>query len=204
MKKILTLVIIIIGCRLIQAQTAYIQVTGEPDLSVYLNNQFKGKTTVEYNGYIIENVSPGNNLIKIAKDGYTPFEETITVKSGEVFAYKVKPFTKHSVYISEQGNTGQTEQKAKVKTGKLIVQSVPIEIKISIPSIEGVDNKIKTKDEWIVDNITEGSYVIRFTYNQKIIEKTIEIKENDVYKVFINMMNGDFKTEFTRTTPKVN
>ncbi len=193
MKKILTLVIITFGSQLIQAQTAYIQVTGEPDLSVYLNNQFKGKTTVEYNGYIIENVTAGKNLIKIEKEGYTPFEETINVKAGEVFSYKVKPFTKHSVYISEQGNTGQTEKKAVVETGKLIVQSVPIEIKISIPEIEGIDNKLKTKDEWILEKVPQGNYKVIFSFNQKVIEKNITIKKDDEISVFVNMLNGDFK-----------
>ena len=178
-------------------QNAYIQVNGEPGLSVFLNSQFKGKTTVEYNGYIIENVTPGKNVIKIVKEGYTPFEETITVKSGEVFAYKVKPFTKNAVYISEQGNSGQTDKKAVIETGKLIVQSVPIEIKITMPDIEGVTNSPKTKDKWLADQISTGDYEITFTFGQKVITKTIAIEKDQVTSVFVNMLNGEFvvKTE---------
>lgn len=174
------------------AQTAYIQVYGEPDLSVYLNNDYKGKTTAELKGLIIENVTPGKNLVKIVKTGFTPYEESITVKPGEVFAYTVKPFTKHLVEISQQGHTGETDKKATVKTGKLIIQSVPIEIKISIPDIEGVDKSQKTKDEWMADKIPAGNYEIIFLWGDKVITKNVAIESEKVTGVFVNMLNGEF------------
>ena len=192
MKNTLLFVLLLVSSHLVFGQNAYIQVNGEAGLSVFLNSQFKGKTTTEFNGLIIENVIPGKNLIKVVKEGFTPFEETITVKSGEVFSYTVKPFTKHLVNISEQGNSGETDKKATIQTGKLIVQSVPIEIKITIPDIEGVDNLPKTKDKWSADKIPAGTYDITFTYNQKVISKTIEIVGNDTTSVFINMLNGEF------------
>ena len=182
-------------------QNAYIQVTGEPDLSVYLNNEYKGKTNVEYSGYIIQNVTPGKNLIKIVKDGYTPFEETITVKAGEVFAYKVKPFVKNSVFISQQGNSGHTDKKAEIATGKLIVQSLPIEIKITIPGIEGVKDNPKARDKWIADNISTGNYEVRFSFGQKVITKTVSIQKDKVTSVFVNMLNGEFEEKTDEKLP---
>ena len=195
--KLFLLIISILFTKLSIAQTSYIQVVGEPDLSVFLNNSFKAKTTAELGGCIIEQVTPGKNLIKIVKDGFTPFEETITVKPGEVLAYKVKPFTKHKVYVSQEGNTNETDKKLTVKTGKLIVQSVPIEIKITISDIDGIKNSPKTKDKWLADEIPEGAYKITFTYNQKIITKTIEILSSETTSLFINMLNGDFKSSNT-------
>jgi len=192
MKNTLLFLLLILRSHLVVGQTAYIQVNGEAGLSVYLNSQFKGKTTTEFNGLIIEGVIAGKNLIKVVKEGFTPFEETITVRSGEVFSYNVKPFTKHLVNISEQGNSGETDKKATIQTGKLIVQSVPIEIKITIPDIEGIDNLPKTKDKWSADKIPGGSYEITFTFNQKVITKTVEIVGNDTTSVFINMLNGEF------------
>jgi len=189
--------LLMLSTTILFAQNAYIEVKGEPNLSVYLNSNFKGKTTVDLGGYIIENVTPGKNLIKIVKDGFIPFEETITIKPGEVFAYKVKPFVKNQVTISESGNTGETDKKAAVETGKLVIQSVPINIKITIPSIDGVSNTTKTKDEWIVDNISEGSREVTFTYNKKIIKKSFEIIGGETTSLFINMLNGDYKTRNT-------
>lgn len=182
---------------LLLGQTAYIEVKGELDLSIYLNSKFKGKITDDAGIFIIENVTPGKNLIKIVKEGYTPFEETIIVKANEVLAYKVKPFTKHKVYVSEEGNTAETAKKATVKTGKLIVQSVPIEIKITIPDIDGINKSAKTKDKWQAEEIPVGNYKITFTYNQKVITKTIEVLSNETTSLFVNMLNGDFKASNT-------
>lgn len=199
MKKNFLFFLLMFSSTMLLGQTAYIQVNGEPDLSVFLNNKLKGKTTAanDLNGLIIENVPPGKNLIKIVKEGFIPFEETITLKPGEVFSYKVKPFVKNKVTISETGNSGETDKKATIETGKLIIQSVPINIKITIPSIEGVTNRTKTQDEWIVDNISAGSCEASFIYNKKIIKKTFEIIGGETTNVFINMMNGDFKTRNT-------
>lgn len=178
-----------------KAQNAYIQVSGESGLSVFLDSQFKGKTTAELGGYIIENVKPGSHLIKVVKDGYTPFEETISVKPGEVFSYKVKPFQKNVVTISEKGNAGETQKTVEVSKGKLIVQSVPIEVKITMPQIEGVNNMTKTKDQWIVDDIAAGRYTITFTFNNKTITKNIEITGDHETSVFVNMLNGSFTSK---------
>ena len=198
MKTILTALLLFCMASVAQSQTSYIQVNGEPGLSVFLNGDFQGKTTAELKGYIIENVTPGENLIKIVKDGYTPFEERISVRAGEVLAYKVKPFTKHLVTISEKGNNEETSKKAAVVTGKLIVQSVPIEIKITIPDIEGVTNAPKTKDEWIVENIPAANYPVSFSFNGKIINKTVPVSANEITNVFVNMLNGEVTIKNSR------
>jgi hypothetical protein len=196
MKNTILCLLLILTSSLVFGQTAYIQVNGEADLSVFLNNQFKGKTTVELKGLIIEKVTPGKNLIKVVKEGYTPYEEEITVKPGEVFAYNVKPFTKHVVNVSQQGSSGETQAKLKIETGRLIVQSVPIEIKITMPDIEGVNNSEKTKDKWLADAIPTGYYPITFSFGQKIISKTVQIKKDSITSVFVNMLNGEFTVTF--------
>ncbi|SHG73494.1 PEGA domain-containing protein [Flavobacterium fluvii] len=197
MKKLILFTFLMLSSSMMLGQNAYIQVSGEPDLSVFLNNKFKAKTTAEIGGCVIENVTPGKNLIKVVKEGYIPFEETITIKKGEVFSYKVRPFSKNTVSISENGNSGETEKKASIETGKLVIQSLPINIKITIPSIEGVTNSQKTKDEWVVDNIASGSRDVTFIFNKKIIKKSFEIIGGETTNVFINMMNGEYKTRNT-------
>ncbi|RYY99505.1 MAG: hypothetical protein EOO11_04730 [Chitinophagaceae bacterium] len=72
MRKLLFFLLVLLAAQAAWAQAAYIQVKGEPRLSVYLNDQLKGKTTAEYEGYIIGNVKPGKNLIRIVKGGYAP------------------------------------------------------------------------------------------------------------------------------------
>lgn len=197
MKKQLLFWICLVLCQLAIAQNGYIQVKGEPGLSVYLNGSFKCKTTAELKGCIIEGVTPGSNVIKVTKEGYTPYEETITVGKGEVLAYTVKPFTKHTVEISESGKSAESEKKAEVKTGKLIIQSLPIEINITIPQIEGVKDLAKTRDQWTADKIPAGSYDVSFNFNGKVITKKVTVSESNTTSVFINMLSGEFTSKNT-------
>ncbi len=196
-KYIFLSLLLLFTCSIIFGQTSFIQVNGEAGLSVLLNGGFKGKTTVEYKGLIIENLTPGKNVIKVVKAGFIPFEETINVRPGEVFAYNVQPFSKPLVTISEEGNTGETDKKAEVKTGNLVVQSVPIDITITMPKIEGIDKRPKTKDKWMVDKVPVGNYEITFSYGQKLITKTVEIQSDKLTSAFISMLSGEFsvKTE---------
>ncbi|MBB2144806.1 PEGA domain-containing protein [Pedobacter sp. LMG 31464] len=206
MKHALLFIFLTLGASKAFSQKSYIQVSGEPNLSVYLDGELKGKTTVEYQGYIIDNVSPGAHIIKVVKDGYIPFQETITVKANEVFAYKVKPFSRQGVTISEQGNAASSEKKVDIPTGKLIIQSVPIEIKITIPQVEGLKDITKTKDQWTVSDISEGSYDLQLNFGSKSITKRINILGGFTTSVFVNMISGEFtlKDPFTAKKEKEN
>lgn len=182
------------------AQTAYIQISGESDLEVYVNGQYKGLTRTEFNGLIIDNVAAGKNTIKIVKKGYVPFEETVTIQAGEVFLYKVKEFKKIVIPVYQEGNTGQTTKVESLPSGKLIIQSIPIEMKIRIESVDGVN--VKNKDQWVAEKIPEGTYEIEFESNGKKIKKSVTIYENETTKIFINMLNGEMKTEMVERETK--
>ena len=184
MKLILTSFLLVLSVSLI-SQNAYIQVEAEPGISVFLDKSFEGKTTTEIGGLIIENVSAGTHSIKVLKDGFNPQEEKITIKAGEVYTYKVRPFIP-KLKITETGNTGQ--QKIDLKVGKLKIQSLPISINISIPSL-GV-NSTKSKDEWNVEEVPVGTYPATFNGNNKTMSYTIEIKHNHLTHLFVNLING--------------
>lgn len=136
---------------LAMAQLSYIQVEAEAGISVYIDNSFKGKTSTDYSGLIIEDVSPGNREIKLVKDGFIPQEAVINVKPGEVYTYKVQPFIP-KIKISQSGNTG--EQEIELKLGSLKIQSLPVYIHIQIPAL-GVYSP-KQNDEWMAEDVPMG------------------------------------------------
>lgn len=197
MKKLISLFILLMSITSVFAQKSYVQVEGEPNLKVYLNNNFKGVTSQELGGFIIENVNPGPNTIKVVKDEYAPYEEKIQVKAGEVLTFKVKPFQKHVVNFTENGNTESTNKQTALKTGRLIIQSLPIEIKVTIPQIEGVNGFVKKKDQWTVESIPEGKYKIIFEYKKRKITKIVDVDANETTSVFANMLNGEIEIKNT-------
>lgn len=173
---------------ILNAQTTYIQVVSEPGISVFLDGVLKGKTTSEMGGLIIENVSPGSRTIKVVKEGFNPQEERIQVKRGEVYTYTVKPFVP-KIKITEQGNVGQ--QQIDLQVGQIKIQSLPVAINISIPSL-GVDAS-KSQDEWIASDIPVGEYSASFSWSNKTQRYKIKVKQNQLTHLFVNMLKGEIE-----------
>jgi uncharacterized protein (TIGR02145 family) len=95
-KYYLALVVILLSTSILKAQSSNIQIVSDPGISVFLDALYKGKTNADMGGIVIDNVSVGSHTIKVLKEGFSPQEEKITVKPGEVFVYKVKPFVPKS------------------------------------------------------------------------------------------------------------
>ncbi|MHC1730671.1 MAG: FISUMP domain-containing protein [Bacteroidales bacterium] len=165
------------------SQPSYIQIIAEPEISVFLDDSFKGKTTLELGGLIIEKITSGQHSIKVVKEGFNPQVETINVKPGEVYSYKVRPFVP-SLKISESGNIGQ--QEIDLKVGTLKIQSLPIEISISIPSL-GIDTK-KSRDEWKAEDIPIGNYPAIFRGMNRTLKTVIKIDNHRTTHLFINVI----------------
>ena len=67
-------------------------IKSEPIVSVFLDNDFKGITNSKLDSFIIKDVSFGEHIIKVSKDGYLPVEQKINIINDE-FNYIVEPFT---------------------------------------------------------------------------------------------------------------
>ena len=97
----------------------------------------------------------------------------------------------------ETGNSGETDKKADIPTGTLVIQSVPIQIKISMPAIEGVDDLQKNQDKLAAENLVAGAYKINFSFNNKQVQKEVKIIGANTTTVFVNMLSGEYKEENT-------
>lgn len=167
------------------AQTSYIQVISEPGISVFIDGIFKGKTNSEFSGLIIENIQPGYRIIRVVKEGFNPQEEGITLKPGEVYTYKVRPFISN-IKIIQKGN--ESQQTISLQVGKLKIQSLPISINISIPSL-GITNH-KYQDTWEGQEISVGYYGVTFNWNDKTLTDSIQIYNMKTTRLFVNMLKG--------------
>ena len=197
MRIIFTLAFISIPIALFAQNKSYIQIKSEPGVSVFLDNNFIGKTSSDVGGLIIEGVSPGNHVIKVLKKGFNPQEKRISINEGEVFTYQVKPFIP-KVNIEQTGNS--EDQQIDLQVGDLEIQSIPIEISIIIPKL-GV-NSSKNKDEWRAKDIPVGSYLAEFSWNGKIVKYSINIKKNNLTHLFINMIKGKIEDRSPQYTIK--
>jgi len=194
MKGIIFLsVLLIISARGL-SQVSHLQVVSESGIAVFLDGKFKGTTSTEYGGLIIQNISSGQHTIKVVKEGYLPREESISVKAGEVFTYQVDKNFVPAIQITEQGN--KDNQAISIKQGKLKIQSLPIGINIRIPALN--INSLKAKDEWSAEPIPEGIYQAAFTLNEKVLSDALEIKNDMVTYIFVNMITGRIENKSIR------
>lgn len=185
--KALSFVLVLVAFSLmVGAQNSHIQVVAEPGISVFLDGIFKGKTTYDVGGLIIEKLNAGTYKLKVVKEGFTTQEESISIKDSEVLLYQVKPFTPQ-IRIRQQGNEDQ--QTIELKTGNLKIQSVPVGIRIRIQGT-GIDSN-KTKDEWYAEDIPVGNYPASIYWDRIVLKGTIIILENRQTELFVNLIGKD-------------
>lgn len=184
-KAFLCLCLLTVFTKLSAQQNSYIQVKAEPNISVFLNDEFQGKTTAEFSGLIIEKLKAGSYSIKVVKEGFTPQTESIELKPGEVKIYQVQPFVPQ-YKISQSGNKQQ--QTIELKTGGLKVQSIPVEIQIEITDLNIKSSK--TNDEWNIEEIPIGQHKLKFTWNNKVLNDAIIIEQGTFKHLFADFING--------------
>ncbi|MHC5040551.1 MAG: hypothetical protein ACYTHM_24840 [Planctomycetota bacterium] len=73
-------------------ETGQIQVRCEPGVRIFLDGTFKGVTKAEVGGLVLRDVPAGPHTIRAVKEGCKPQEETLTLQSGAVCTFTVKPF----------------------------------------------------------------------------------------------------------------
>lgn len=187
MRTIFTFLIISLFAN-VNAQKTYIQVVAEPGVSVFLDGTFKGKTSADINGLILEDITPGEHLIKVVKEGFVSQEDLIRIKVGEVYIHRVKQFLP-AIRIEQKGNT--SEQMIGLPVGQVKIQSLPVDINISIPKL-GI-NSAKQQDEWIATQVPVGSYDAVFKGFNSSLNYTIEVTHNQITHLFVNLLSSEIE-----------
>lgn len=196
---ILCSLIIVLSTNLCAQQDSYIQVKAEPNIKVYLNDEFKGVTSEELTGLIIEKLKAGTYQIRVDKEGFTSQSESIILNSGEVKIYQVKPFVPQ-YRITQSGNKQQ--QTIELKTGSLKIQSLPAEILIEIAELN--IKSLKSDDVWNVEEVPIGLYKVKFTWGNKVLFDTIRVEQNKFKHIFANFINGKVEIRSNENYHRIN
>ena len=160
-----------------QENNSFIEVICEPDVKVYLDNDFVGITNENENGLFIQKISAGNHSLRFEKENFLSQVEIITIEKGQVLSFRVKPFkpVENKILL---GNADEV-------TGGLLIQSLPTEITVRIPSLD-IDVK-KTEDILEIESIKVGSYSASFSWKNKVLVHMIDIVPDKLVHVMVNM-----------------
>jgi len=170
----------------------HIQVKCEPGVKVFLDDNFKGEAMAELGGFIIQDVAAGRHALKLVKVKYAPQTADLTVSSGQVLVYTAKAFAP-KIEITDEGE--EAAGSLKLETGTLIVQSLPVECTISIPSLSVNDVK-KTRDKKIFRNVPTGTYKAIFKGLGTPMEHEVAVWTNVETSVLVNFLKRKVRVKY--------
>jgi hypothetical protein len=150
----------------------HVQIRCEPGLKIFLDGNFHGTSNESLEGFIIEDIIPGQHILKVVKKGYVPKKRKIEIKSGEVYSISIKDFIA-SIEISQEGK--EKEIALQPKTGNLIINSLPVKCEIAIPQL-GLDKIKKEMRKLKLENIPAGTYKVIFSALDRSLSWEGEIK----------------------------
>jgi len=172
----------------------HVQIKCEPEVQIFLDGNFLGKTRSEMGGLILENVPSGKHSLKAVKEGCQPLEVQINLSEGQVYMHEFKAFLPQ-VATYEEGQESQSRETP--KTGKIIIQSLPMECTITIPSLNVRDMQ-KKKDRRILDKVPAGEYKMEFSALNRTLPYTLYLKPDQTVKIMVNFLKGAVNEENVR------
>lgn len=91
MKKIfIYIVILLLNLDVISKGYAYLQIIAEPGVWVFIDGYFRGKTTGEMNGLIIQRVKAGKHILSLYRDGGDSEVKHIRLIDNQVMSFRSK------------------------------------------------------------------------------------------------------------------
>lgn len=180
-----------------QPKPGIIQITCEPGVLVFLDGELKGETAAELGGMILRAVTPGTRALKFVKDGFDPAEGRVVVEPGGVAAFKVQPFARE-MKVKQSGKAGDSQ--ITQKTGRLVIQSVPIQCGISIPGL-ALQRSQKTNDLWELEEVKIGEFEATFEGAGQRIAHRIVIREKALTHLFVDFLEGKIEDRSPPAAP---
>lgn len=167
-----------------EPKTGYVQVVAPPGVTVFLDGDFKGKTTADFGGLIIEGVTAGTRKLKAVSSGLSPKETEMLVAPGAVVKWVVGGFVPR-INVAESGDVREGGIQA---LGSLVIRSLPIEVGVSIPALD-LDLS-KSKDKMMMTPVPAGEYQAIFTSGNRRVEGKFVVLEKRETEVFVDFLVG--------------
>ena len=171
------------------AERGDIQITSEPGVRIWLNEDFKGKTRANENGMFIEGLPPGRYTIKAAKSGFQMETRSVAVQSGKTIEVRLT-FTTPSIQVEDIGRDRQVIRPP--ATGTMILRSVPLHAQIYL------DGKAIGKADTRVSNLPAGRHHLRFTFKGQTLEDEFVLSPNQTLKLKAHFKKNTIINEFDR------
>ncbi|UCD66273.1 MAG: PEGA domain-containing protein, partial [Deltaproteobacteria bacterium] len=106
-----------------------LQISSEPGVSIWLNNEYVGKTTKEENGLIIKGIAPGEYSLRAARQGYNPTETQLVVENDQTIEWRLS-FAEPVMNIEDAVKRIDSAMVGNKPVGTIMLKSIPLNAEI--------------------------------------------------------------------------
>jgi hypothetical protein len=165
----------------------FIQIKCEPGVNVFLDGAFQGTTKSDVGGLIIQDVEAGVHSVQLVKEGFDSQRKEFHINPAQVYVYEAYPFKVRTIKpIDEQ----EEREPEKVGLGQLVIQSVPLECQINIPTLD-VEWTNKLRDEWVMPSVPSGLHPVQVRAMGRTMEYDAPVKVHRETRLLFNFVDED-------------
>ena len=178
---LLGVIVFFSGLTPVSAGTGDLQVTCEPGVRIFVDDNFVGVSKESEGGLFIADLTPGAHTLKVIKKGFAEYKDEVVIKEFEAVEVEVK-FTKIAEKII-QLPTKSGEATAQV--GVLELRSAPMGASVFIDG-----EKKPEKTDMRIENIGVGQHTISFTREGQNLSGVFVIVPDEPLELKADFRNG--------------
>lgn len=171
----------------------YLQVVGEPDVQIYLNDELQG-TSNRNDGGLHLKITPGQYAVKAVKPGYLPQQTTIKLEKGDVKIWNLRAFE------PQKGQAARERTEAPRKGhGSLTIYSNPNACEIILVTASNSQASWQKKQaRWQAQKIPSGKYTVKAKAWGKTLSYDLEIRPDGGAVLYFDFKVGaaSLRSEF--------
>lgn len=169
------LLTLVVACLLLPQQISagtVLQVNADPGISIWLNNEFKGKTTKEQNGLLIPDLAPGEYFLKASMPGYDEAETQFTIAVDQSVEWRIK-LTDAALKVEDSVLRIDSTMIRSAPTGVVVVRSMPLtaEIFFDGKSIGPTDKKLSY--------VSAAKHTVKIVYQGQELSKDFTLEPDE-------------------------
>jgi hypothetical protein len=161
-----------------------LQISGEPGVSIWLNNENVGKTTKEENGLIFKDIAPGEYSLRAAKQGYNSTETQLTVENDQTIVWRLN-YVEPVMNIEDAVKRIDSVMVESKPVGTIILKSIPLnaEVFFNGKSIGSADKKISYAPA--------DDYSVKFVYQKRELAEKFALQPDETIFLIADFTKGE-------------
>ncbi len=175
------------------AQSGDIQITSEPRVRIFIDDEFMGVTNETDNGLFVEGLSPGPHILEAIKSGHPPFVQEVSVPDGSVMEVKLD----FRGPEQKEPRPAPLAQPPRTDVATFILSSEPLGAKVYI------NGQYKGDADIVVENVSAGRHRILFQQGKRRVSGTYSLRPGETMKLRASFKRQEILdiTEQKKTLP---